>query len=57
LTGQGTVYGLAFFNCRLFGTTSPGQLLTINVATGAATVIAKNSLNQWGLANKPCCGC
>ncbi len=56
-TGQGTVYGLAFFNCRLLGTTSPGQLLTINVATGASTVIAKNNLNQWGLANKPCCGC
>jgi outer membrane protein assembly factor BamB len=37
-TGLSTLYGLAFFCCRLFGTSSPGELVDINVATGKAAV-------------------
>lgn len=56
-TGLSTVYGLAFFCCRLYGTTANGELVDINAATGKATVIGKNSLTQWGMTARPCCGC
>lgn len=56
-TGLNTVYGLAFFCCRLYGTSGSGELLDINVATGKATVIGKNTLTHWGLTARPCCGC
>ncbi len=56
-TGLSTVYGLAFFGCRLYGTTANGELVDINVATGKATVIGKNKLTQWGMAARPCCCC
>jgi hypothetical protein len=54
-TGFNTVYGLAFLGGRLYGVTGAGQLLTINVASGAAVVTGKNALTQWGMAAKPCC--
>ena len=54
-TGLSTVYGLAFHCCRLYGTSGAGELLDINVATGKATVIGKNSLAQWGMAARSCC--
>jgi hypothetical protein len=56
-TASTGVYGLGFFCCHLYGTTSTGQLLTINAVSGASTVIAKNSIFQGGLAVRPCCGC
>lgn len=56
-TGFGVVYGLAFSCCRLYGTSGGGELLDINVATGKATVIGKNTLSQWGMTARPCCGC
>jgi outer membrane protein assembly factor BamB len=56
-TGLPTVYGLAFLCCHLFGTTNAGELVNINVASGAATVIGTNTLTQWGMAARPCCGC
>jgi sugar lactone lactonase YvrE len=56
-TGLNTVYGLAFFCCRLYGTSSPGELVDINVASGKATVIGKNTLTHWGMTARPCCGC
>ncbi len=56
-TGLSTVYGLAFFGCRLYGTTANGELVDINVATGKATVIGKNKLTHWGMAARPCCCC
>jgi hypothetical protein len=56
-TGVSTVYGLDFFCCRLYGTTANGELLDINVATGKATVIGKNSLDMWGMTARACCGC
>lgn len=56
-TGLSTVYGLAFFCCRLYGTTANGELVDINAASGKATVIGKNALTQWGMTARPCCGC
>jgi outer membrane protein assembly factor BamB len=56
-TGLSTVYGLAFVCCRLYGASSSGELLEVNVASGKATIIGKNSLTQWGMAVRPCCGC
>lgn len=53
--GVNTVYGMAFFCCRLYGSTSGGDLLHINMATGAATATARNTLNMWGMAAQPCC--
>lgn len=56
-TGLNTVYGLAFFCCRLYGTSGPGELVDINVASGKAAVIGKNTLTHWGMTTHPCCGC
>jgi outer membrane protein assembly factor BamB len=56
-TGHPAVYGLAFLCCHLFATTERGELLNVNVATGNATVVARNRLRQWGMAARPCCGC
>jgi outer membrane protein assembly factor BamB len=56
-TGLGTLYGLAFSCCRLYGASSAGELVEINVATGRATVIGRNALTHWGMAARPCCGC
>jgi outer membrane protein assembly factor BamB len=54
-TGLSTVYGIAFCCCRLYGTTTAGELLDINAATGKATIIGKNSLSPGGMAARPCC--
>lgn len=56
-TGLNTVYGLAFFCCRLYGASSAGELVDINVASGKATVIGRNTLTPWGMSVRPCCGC
>jgi hypothetical protein len=56
-TGVPNVYGLAFHCCRLYGTTDAGELVNINVASGDATVVGKNTLTQWGMAAEPCCSC
>jgi hypothetical protein len=56
-TGLSTVYGLAFSCCRLYGVSAAGELLDINVATGHATVIGKNTISAGGMTARPCCGC
>ena len=53
--GLGTLYGLAFGCCRLYGATSAGEVVDVNVASAAATVIGRNGLVQWGLASRRCC--
>lgn len=53
--GLGTLYGLAFHCCRLYGATSAGEVVDVNVASAAATVIGRNGLVQWGLASSHCC--
>jgi len=52
-----SVYGLAFYCCRLYGATASGELLTINAATGAGTLIGKNNLTHWGMAAYCCASC
>lgn len=56
-TGLNTVYGLAFHCCHLYGASSAGELVHINVATGRATVTGKNALTLWGMTARPCCSC
>jgi len=56
-TQLSNVYGLAFFCCRLYAVAENGELANVNVASGRATVIARNTLTQWGLTARPCCGC
>ena len=53
--GLGTLYGLAFHCCRLYGATSAGEVVDVNVAPAAATVIGRNGLVQWGLASSHRC--
>jgi hypothetical protein len=53
--GFPTCYGLAFHGCRLYGVTAAGQVLEINCATGAGTVIGKNGIDQYGLT--AACNC
>jgi hypothetical protein len=60
----GTVWGLAFFCCRLYGVTAGAQLVNINVKTGNATVIGDINvsggapLSPWGMTARLCCsGC
>ena len=56
-TQLSNVYGLAFFCCRLYAVAENGELANVDVASGRATVIARNTLTQWGLTARPCCGC
>ena len=56
-TGLNTLYGLAFFCCRLYGSSGPGELVEINVASGNATIIGRDALTHWGMAARPCCVC
>jgi hypothetical protein len=49
------LYGLAFHCCRLYGATGAGEVVDVNVASAAATVIGRNGLVQWGLASSHCC--
>jgi hypothetical protein len=53
--GLRELYGLAFHCCRLYGATSAGEVVDVNVASAAATVIGRNGLVQWGLASRRCC--
>jgi hypothetical protein len=54
-TGAVTVFGLAIHCCHLFGGTATGDFLSLNAATGASTVIGKNSINMAGMASRCCC--
>jgi hypothetical protein len=56
-TQLSNVYGLAFFCCRLYGAAENGELANVNVASGQAAVIGRNTLTQWGMTARPCCGC
>jgi hypothetical protein len=53
--GSATCYGLAFHCCRLYGVTATGEVLSINCATGAGTVIGRNGIDQYGLSSAPSC--
>lgn len=61
-TGFSTVNGLAIHCCRFFGGTGAGELLSLNAATGQATVIGKATvigntqpIYIGGMSARPCC--
>lgn len=56
-TGFNDVYGLAIHCCRLYGCRFTGELLSINAATGAGTVIGKNAVGMGGMTARCCCDC
>jgi hypothetical protein len=53
--GFATCYGLAFHACRLYGVTDAGEVITINCATGAGSLIGRSGIQQWGLAASCTC--
>ena len=48
VTGQGSTWGLAYWRQRLFGFTADGNFLTLDINTGAATVITNTGRPWWG---------
>jgi hypothetical protein len=48
--GESGVYGLDFIDGNLYGVTSSGYLLKINITTGKTTRISAYSANFWGLS-------
>lgn len=55
--GFTNVYGLAFHCCRLYGSTYTGQILSINVQSGAGTLISTNGVQNGGMTSCCTCGC
>ena len=53
--GFDNVFGLALHCCRFFGCTDSGELLSINAATGAGTLIGRNAVGMSGMAARCCC--
>jgi hypothetical protein len=51
--GFGKVWGLAFVNKRVIGFTTTGQILQIDPATGAGTLITTTSVQFWGAGMSP----
>lgn len=49
-TGFANIWGLGFWNDRLFGFAETGEFLTIDVATGVATVEEQTGVAWWGAA-------
>lgn len=51
--GYGNVWGLAYSNTRVIGFTTAGQILQIDPATGAGTVLANKGIVFWGAGQSP----
>ena len=51
--GYGNVWGLAYVNARVIGFTTAGQILEIDPATGAGTLLATRSVVFWGAGMSP----
>ncbi len=47
-TGQGSTWGLAYWRQRLFGFTEGGNFVTLDIHTGASTLIINNGEPWWG---------
>jgi len=47
-TGQGSTWGLAYWRQRLFGFTEDGNFVTLDINTGASTLIINNGEAWWG---------
>ncbi len=51
--GFGDVWGLAYVNAKVIGFTTAGQILQIDPATGAGTLLATRSVVFWGAGMSP----
>jgi len=51
--GYAGVYGLAVLSGVLYGLTDAGHLITINMATGAGTLLGTIGSSYWGAASPP----
>jgi hypothetical protein len=49
-TGFTDIWGLGYWEDRAFGFTTAGQFVTLNVDTGAATVVDSSGVEWWGAA-------
>jgi hypothetical protein len=49
-TGYGEIWGLAYWGNKVFGFTNGGAFITIDPATGVATLVTQNGLQWWGAA-------
>jgi len=47
--GFNNVYGLSFSDGLLYGATSSGQVLAINLMTGEGTLLFQNNIQHWGM--------
>ena len=52
-TGYGAMYGVGFADWTIFGFNDSGQILSVDSATGAATVVASPGNSFWGAATNP----
>ncbi len=52
-TGHANVWGVAYANGHVIGFTTAGKILRIDVATGAATVVATKNIEFWGATQSP----
>jgi hypothetical protein len=51
--GYGNVWGLAYSNTRVIGFTTAGEILQIDPATGAGTLLANKGIAFWGAGQSP----
>ncbi len=52
-TGAGAMFGVGFAQWTMFGFNTDGEMLEIDMATGAATVVATPGYDFWGAATNP----
>jgi len=52
-TGNSSVWGLAYAGSRVIGFTTGGQILKIDPATGATTLLASTGISFWGAGQSP----
>jgi len=52
-TGHANVWGVAYANGHVIGFDTAGEILQIDPATGASTVLAQKSIEFWGATQSP----
>ncbi len=52
-TGYANIWGVAYANKHVIGFNTGGKILKIDVATGAATVLATKNIEFWGATQSP----
>ena len=53
-TGVSATYGLGYWGGQVYGFTSAGQFVTINITSGAATVVTTSPHSWWGAGVSTC---